>query len=60
MINIIKGFWLWVFTGRSIIQEERLLICEKCSPYTLTCPICKCFKEPKAKVPREKCPLNKW
>lgn len=60
MKNIIKGFFLFMFTGWKPWQKERLKICNKCAPYRDTCPECLCFKEPKVKVASEKCPLDKW
>lgn len=60
MKNIISGFFLWVFTGWKAWQLKRLEECNVCAPNRDVCPACGCFKEPKVKVKKEKCPLNKW
>lgn len=60
MKNIIVGFWLWLFGDVKLYQKERLEICESCSPNRSTCPACNCFKELKARVKKEKCPIGMW
>jgi len=60
MKNIIIGFWSWLFKKEKIWQKERLEACNKCAPYSDTCPVCHCFKVPKTRVRNESCPKRKW
>jgi hypothetical protein len=60
MKNIIVGFWLWLFGDWKAYQKERLRICNECAPDRSTCPACSCFKELKAKVKAERCPIGRW
>lgn len=58
--QILKGFALAIFTPNNEWQEERINICNNCAPGRDTCPMCKCFKVPKAKLKSETCPKNIW
>lgn len=43
------------------VKEERLKICELCEFKKGTnCMKCLCFVSWKARMPKEKCPVNKW
>lgn len=43
------------------IYEERLQTCAGCGYHSgLRCRICGCFTNMKAKMPHEKCPVDKW
>ncbi len=68
--NIVHGF---ATLGRDVIKGEnkyeftdsRVRICQKCDKRywigrALWCKLCKCFVPAKARVPDEKCPINKW
>ena len=68
--NIVRGF---ATLGRDVVigknkyefTDSRVRVCQKCMQNEwrgrkLFCKECNCFIPAKARVPDEKCPLNKW
>jgi hypothetical protein len=43
------------------IQQQRLHVCSSCEHHTgLRCRLCGCFTAAKARLPLERCPIDKW
>ena len=66
IINIIKGWWFYLFNKNEQLANKRISICKKCE-YCVhieslgdICDECGCILDAKTRVEDEKCELNKW
>lgn len=66
LINIIKGWFFYLFNKHEKLATQRISICKKCKSLTHVeflgdvCAECGCAIEAKARVRDEYCELNKW
>lgn len=66
LINIIKGWYFYIFNKNEQLAKKRITICKKCHSRTHIdrvgdiCDECGCVLEAKARVKDEQCELNKW
>jgi len=61
MMNILRGWFRFLFHKRSDMAANRLLICSEC-PFSKWgfCKICGCQLNAKAEVEDESCPKGYW
>ena len=66
LINIIKGWYFYIFNKNEQLSKKRIAICKKCHSRTQIDMIgdiydeCGCVLEAKARIKDEQCELNKW
>ena len=66
LINIVKGWWFYLFNKNEKLANTRITICNKCDKKMHIdmvgdiCSECGCVLSAKARVKDEKCELNKW
>ena len=63
--SIVKGYAALAIGKKYEFTDGRVRICQQCEKNywigrTLWCSICKCYIPAKARVEKEKCPLDKW
>lgn len=61
IINIIKGWYRFLFFKQSKEANRRMLYCWGCEERRgVFCGMCGCELHAKTEVREEKCPKNKW
>lgn len=61
LLNILKGWFIFIFKKRSVMANQRLKICFQC-PFRkgIFCGECGCELHAKAGLEDEYCPKGKW
>lgn len=61
LVNIIKGWYRFLFAKRSQMAKDRLFTCLQCQYRKgIFCGECGCEIHAKAEVEEEECPKGKW
>lgn len=61
ILNILKGWYRFLFAKRSQMAKDRLTICFQCTQRKgIFCGVCGCELHAKAEVEQEECPKGLW
>lgn len=61
IVNILLGWWFWVTNRNNELARKRLAKCSMCYFRNgMTCGICHCVLQAKARIEGEECPKGKW